>query len=152
MLILFDAGVSLNLTNSVSMLDVSVSLPGSFKGGEFQTRGLMGSFNGEVKDDFMLENRTVLSPNLTDEQIFHQFGEQCKFCLFVLFCDRLFLCLFVFVCFYLRVYFLFALCLPICLFVFVCLFLFKILFFICSLLTYLFVCFYLRVYFLFALS
>lgn len=38
------------------------------------TVGLIGTFNGNPDDDFTLPNGTVLSPNLTTEEIHYKFG------------------------------------------------------------------------------
>ena len=42
------------------------------------TRGLLGNFNGVKDDDFVLPDGTTLSSNLTDRQIYEDFGPNCK--------------------------------------------------------------------------
>ena len=42
-------------------------------------RGLLGTPNGNPDDDFQTRNLMSISINSTEEQIFNEFGETCKF-------------------------------------------------------------------------
>ena len=42
--------------------------------------GLLGNANGDPDDDFQLPDGTVLSSDLSEEDIYYKFGEQCKYC------------------------------------------------------------------------
>ncbi|KAL3837657.1 hypothetical protein ACJMK2_023003, partial [Sinanodonta woodiana] len=63
----FSNGISFNVSVGVRMLSVSVVLPTVFKG---RTKGLLGNFDGNPDNDFMFENGTILSPNISERQIF----------------------------------------------------------------------------------
>ena len=43
------------------------------------TKGLLGNFNGVKDDDFVLPDNTILNSDLTDRQIYEDFGPKCKF-------------------------------------------------------------------------
>lgn len=45
-----------------------------------QTRGLMGNFDGDKSNDFVLPNGTILNENQTktERQIYYNFGQLCK--------------------------------------------------------------------------
>jgi hypothetical protein len=47
-------------------------------------QGLMGNFDGDPNNDFILPNGTVLQNNMTesDRKIFENFGRHCKYGLF----------------------------------------------------------------------
>ena len=74
---LFSSGayVEVRLENDI-ISTVLVSLPDSFEG---ITRGLMGSYNGDIYDD-LLPNGSIqpISINSTLEEIHWQFGVTCK--------------------------------------------------------------------------
>ncbi|XP_070174330.1 fibrillin-3-like [Littorina saxatilis] len=53
-------------------LAISVAMPLTFSN---KTQGLLGNFNGNKNDDFVLPNGTVLSSSLTEKEIFHSFGK-----------------------------------------------------------------------------
>lgn len=42
------------------------------------SKGLTGYWNGNVDDDFLLPNGTILPSNISDSQIHYDFGENCK--------------------------------------------------------------------------
>jgi len=55
---------------------LTVALPDSFKG---YTRGLMGNYNGDMKDDLMARNSTSsLHHNASLDDIHYQFGITCE--------------------------------------------------------------------------
>ncbi|KAK3597086.1 hypothetical protein CHS0354_022093 [Potamilus streckersoni] len=64
----FSNGISFNVSVGVRMLSVSVVLPTEFKG---RTRGLLGNFDGNPDNDFMFDNGTILSSNISERQIFN---------------------------------------------------------------------------------
>ena len=43
------------------------------------TKGLLGTWNDNMTDDFTLPDGTVLSPSSTDREIHFGFGVKCKF-------------------------------------------------------------------------
>ena len=49
---------------------------------ENSSLGLVGKWNGDVEDDFTLPNGTVLPINMSESEIFKNFGEECKFLIF----------------------------------------------------------------------
>ncbi|KAK7482356.1 hypothetical protein BaRGS_00026375, partial [Batillaria attramentaria] len=63
--------ISLTISVGVKLLDIGVDMPTEHRN---QTSGLFGNFNGDPNDDFILPNGTVLSPNITERQIFEEFG------------------------------------------------------------------------------
>ena len=42
------------------------------------TEGLLGNFDRDSSNDFLLPNGTILSNNLNEEQVYYQFGLKCK--------------------------------------------------------------------------
>ena len=46
---------------------------------ENSSLGLAGKWNGIIEDDFTLPNGTVLPIDMSDSEIFHKFGEACKY-------------------------------------------------------------------------
>ena len=50
------------------------------------TMGLLGYFDDDPSNDFMLPNGTVISENSTERQIYYDFGQKCEIIeLFVLY-------------------------------------------------------------------
>ena len=45
---------------------------------ENHTTGLIGTWNGNMDDDFTLPNGTVLPIDMSESEIFYRFGEKCK--------------------------------------------------------------------------
>ncbi|XP_070545876.1 mucin-like protein isoform X2 [Ptychodera flava] len=71
---IFSSGISVQITASYNMLTASVVLPESFHG---RTSGLVGLWNGDMADDFLLPNGTVMYPksgSFSDQEIF-TFGQ-----------------------------------------------------------------------------
>ena len=56
-----------------------MSLPPATFRGQI-TGGLVGNFNGNSTDDFILPNGTAVfvGQNATEKQIFEEFGQKCK--------------------------------------------------------------------------
>ncbi len=52
------------------------SVPGANMAGK--TAGLLGVFDGDVTNDFMLPNGTVLASDVSADTIYYSFGESCK--------------------------------------------------------------------------
>ncbi|KAK7483626.1 hypothetical protein BaRGS_00025179, partial [Batillaria attramentaria] len=69
----FPSGISIGVSVRIKSLAVSVSLPLAFQG---QTLGLLGNNNGKKEDDLVLPDGTMLPNNLTERQIFEQFGKK----------------------------------------------------------------------------
>ncbi|XP_055957125.1 fibrillin-1-like isoform X3 [Patella vulgata] len=69
----FSSGISLTVTPGLKLLTISCTVPEDYMN---STRGLMGNFNNDVNDDFALPNGTVLSPNITEREIYRDFGQQ----------------------------------------------------------------------------
>lgn len=66
--------IQLTLSIGFKSLEFSISMPTKF---ENLTRGLLGNFNGNKNDDFVLPNGQILNSNITDRQIFEIFGPAC---------------------------------------------------------------------------
>jgi len=46
---------------------------------DIQLAGLLGNVNGNPDDEFQLPNGTILSSNMSQEEIYYQFGEHCMY-------------------------------------------------------------------------
>jgi deleted-in-malignant-brain-tumors protein 1 len=77
----FSSGAYVEVKEEVGIISVvSVSLPPSFEGNI--TRGLMGSFNGNVSDDLLPNSgQESLSLNSSIREIHELFGITCKYAL-----------------------------------------------------------------------
>lgn len=73
LIISFASGISLKVTPKIRSLAVSLAVPLTFKG---RTRGLLGNYNGDKDDDFVLPDGTVLPSNITERDVFEQFGQK----------------------------------------------------------------------------
>ena len=71
----FTNGVVLSATGSNEILDVILTIPSTFKN---HTKGLLGTWNGNPDDDFLTSSGTTLSPDSTEEELFHSFGQTCE--------------------------------------------------------------------------
>ncbi|CAL1534458.1 unnamed protein product, partial [Lymnaea stagnalis] len=69
----FTSGVTLKIFMGIRSLEVSVEADKSLQG---NVSGLLGNFNGNPSDDFVLPDGTILDHNLTERQIFENFGKQ----------------------------------------------------------------------------
>ncbi|KAH9498702.1 hypothetical protein Btru_004609, partial [Bulinus truncatus] len=72
LVVTFPSGVSLSCYVGVKNLEISLDIPKMFQS---KVRGLLGNFNNDPKDDFMLTDGKVLSPNSTERTIFEIFGK-----------------------------------------------------------------------------
>ncbi|XP_059169377.1 mucin-like protein [Physella acuta] len=70
-------GVSMIVRVGVQSLELEMQVVKTLKN---KTRGLLGNFNGKTNDEFTLPNGTILSPNLTESQIFYSFANQSNSC------------------------------------------------------------------------
>ncbi|KAL4219781.1 scavenger receptor [Mactra antiquata] len=62
------SGISLNVSTNVEMLSLNSIVPKTFANLTF---GLLGNYNEVMEDDFTLPNKTVLSANITEREIFN---------------------------------------------------------------------------------
>ncbi|KAK7092942.1 hypothetical protein V1264_008615 [Littorina saxatilis] len=67
----FTSEIELTISIGFKALDISIGMPPGFKN---KTRGLLGNFNDVKGDDFVLPDGTTLSADLTDRQIYEDFG------------------------------------------------------------------------------
>ena len=70
-----NTGINLGVSIHHGSLAQSFSIPNVFRN---RATGLMGNFNDNPDDDFILPNGTMLPNDMTERQIFNQFGSQCK--------------------------------------------------------------------------
>nr|KAG5701543.1 hypothetical protein BaRGS_024793 [Batillaria attramentaria] len=73
LVITFSSSISLSVSVGIKSLDISVTMPLEYQN---QTTGLLGNFNGVKDDDFILPNGTALSSNLTEREVYYQFGPE----------------------------------------------------------------------------
>ena len=71
----FSNGISVSVTLLSGILNAVAVLPEEFMG---LTQGLLGNFNGNVTDDFIYPNGTMLDNDASDSMIY-DFGLTCKF-------------------------------------------------------------------------
>nr|KAG5705631.1 hypothetical protein BaRGS_034829 [Batillaria attramentaria] len=71
LVVAFPSQISLSVSVGLSSLDMSVTIPEEFKG---QPSGLMGNYNDDDTDDFVLADGTTLSNTLSERQLYDQFG------------------------------------------------------------------------------
>ncbi len=71
-------GISIEASKRNGILtNIVVTLPE-----HFTTKGLLGQYNGDVNDDLLSNNGTLLSTNSSAENIYYEFGLSCEFALF----------------------------------------------------------------------
>ena len=75
-LVAFPSGISVTITEVQGSLSIVFAAPTNFKG---QTKGLLGTWNDNVEDDFLRPDNTTLPSNSTGRQIHFDFGLKCKF-------------------------------------------------------------------------
>ena len=69
------SGASLTVMTQMTFLRTTIELPVDFLN---ETEGLLGFYNDDPDDDFRLPDGSVLSPSLTEEEIYYQFGLLCE--------------------------------------------------------------------------
>ena len=71
----FSNGLAVAVSASLhGMLNIIVNLPVEYNS---LTQGLMGNFNGNITDDFIFSNGTMLDDGAADS-IIHEFGQSCE--------------------------------------------------------------------------
>ena len=70
----FSTGVSITVSLSFGMLNFLGALPQNLRGIPV---GLLGNFNGDISDDLIYPNGTMLDMNSSDALI-HDFGQSCE--------------------------------------------------------------------------
>ncbi|XP_059158904.1 mucin-like protein isoform X1 [Physella acuta] len=71
--VVFPCGVSFTFRVGYKSLELDMQAQKTLKG---KTKGLLGNFNGNKKDEFTLPNGTVLRSNLTEREIFYNFANK----------------------------------------------------------------------------
>ncbi|XP_055859998.1 uncharacterized protein LOC106058961 isoform X2 [Biomphalaria glabrata] len=69
----FPCGVSITVHVAVKSLLIEVNLPKNFGN---KTRGLLGNFNGNKNDEFILPDGQLLPANLSERQIYQEFAKK----------------------------------------------------------------------------
>ena len=69
----FENGISVTVSIVTGLLTYSIAVSSSQN-----ISGMLGNYNGNPNDDFVLPNGTVLPPNSTDRQLY-VFGQSCKY-------------------------------------------------------------------------
>ncbi|KAH9523898.1 hypothetical protein Btru_047351 [Bulinus truncatus] len=70
-IVTFPCGASITVHVAIKSLFIEVEVPKSFRN---KTMGLLGNFNEDKNDEFILPDGTVLPTNLTERQIYQQFA------------------------------------------------------------------------------
>ncbi|XP_059152070.1 uncharacterized protein LOC131938174 [Physella acuta] len=68
----FVCGVTIQVHVAVRSLTIVTEVPIDLQG---ETKGLLGNFNGNMTDEFILPDGVVLSANLTERELFQQFSQ-----------------------------------------------------------------------------
>ncbi|XP_062600104.1 mucin-like protein [Saccostrea cucullata] len=83
---LFPSGPTMDFAVNLGMMELTASIPGSLSSSTINN-GLLGNINGNMTDDLIAPNGTLLSTNSTEREIFYSFGQQwqidCAASLFV---------------------------------------------------------------------
>uniref|UniRef100_A0A2C9KBE5 EGF-like domain-containing protein n=1 Tax=Biomphalaria glabrata TaxID=6526 RepID=A0A2C9KBE5_BIOGL len=69
----FPSSISIEIYNADGYLEFSVNVPKDLKG---KTLGLLGNYNDDPNDDFVLPNGTSLSNTSTEREIYEQFAKK----------------------------------------------------------------------------
>ena len=80
-LVQFPSGFGLTANYSNGILSFVLSLPPTFNS---TAQGLLGTFNGNISDDLIFRNGTLLSVNSSDAEK-HVFGQSCMASVIVIF-------------------------------------------------------------------
>ena len=73
--ITFTTGVILSVTGENEILNVRLTMPATFKN---HTKGLLGTWNDNTKDDFLTSDGSTIPSNSSEEVIFYRFGQTCE--------------------------------------------------------------------------
>ena len=68
----FENGISVTVSVVTGLLTYSISVSSSQN-----ISGMLGNYNGNPNDDFVLPNGTMLPSNASDRQVY-TFGQSCK--------------------------------------------------------------------------
>lgn len=71
----FSSGISAEIAMANKMLTIAFNAPTWMQD---NTRGLLGTLNGNPSDDFLRPNGTYLKSDSTESEIYYQFGQLCK--------------------------------------------------------------------------
>ena len=74
-LMVFPSGISVTVQGVSGALSIVFAAPRRFKN---ETKGLLGTWNGDSEDDFLTPNGTILPLNASSKDIHHNFGLSCK--------------------------------------------------------------------------
>ena len=74
-LMVFPSGISITVKVVSGALSIVFAAPRSFKN---ETKGLLGTWNGDPEDDFLTPNGTIVPSNATSKDIHLNFGLSCK--------------------------------------------------------------------------
>lgn len=72
---LFPSGISVTFASVSETLAIAFDGPDEFKN---RTRGLLGTWNDDPSDDFMLPDGTVLPADASPQRIHYEFGLKCE--------------------------------------------------------------------------
>lgn len=68
----------MSVSLAVRMLQVSIMVPEELKGvAEF--KGLLGNYDNITDNDLIAADGTILNSDVTEEDLYYQFGQTCKF-------------------------------------------------------------------------
>ena len=68
-------GFTLKITKGMRLLTVVTIAPRDIKG---QTLGLLGNYDGNPDNDYVLPNGNIIGPNITERELYYNFGQKCK--------------------------------------------------------------------------
>lgn len=74
--VVFQSGTGVEFCEDKGLMFFVVSLSLDYLN---KTKGLFGTYNRDLDDDFTLPNGTVLSPNITSRDIHFKFGLNCEY-------------------------------------------------------------------------
>ena len=74
-LMVFPSGISVTVKVVAGALSIVFAAPRSFKN---ETKGLLGTWNGDPEDDFLTSNGTIVPSNATSKDIHDTFGLSCE--------------------------------------------------------------------------
>ena len=72
----FPSGASVGFCTEKGMLSIVATPTNSFKN---TTKGLLGTWNDDMEDDFTLPDGSVLSPLANDSTIHYDYGLKCEY-------------------------------------------------------------------------